>query len=66
MRSTTTVALTTRGREDAETTLLSGPLPDQAALQGVLVQMIRLGLTLLFLDLDTGEAPGIEKSRTIP
>jgi hypothetical protein len=31
--------------EDAGTTLLSGPLPDQAALYGVLLQIIRLGLT---------------------
>jgi hypothetical protein len=34
-------------QEDAGTTLLSGPLPDQAALHGVLLQIIRLGLTLL-------------------
>src|SRR5689334_6300594 len=32
--------------EDAGTTLLSGPLPDQAALQGTLLQVIRLGLTV--------------------
>jgi len=35
--------------EDAGTTLLSGPLPDQAALHGVLFQIVRLGLTLLSL-----------------
>ena len=36
-------------------TLLSGPLPDQAALQGVLLQIVRLGLTLL--SLETSEVP---------
>ncbi len=35
--------------------LLSGTLPDQAALHGVLLQIIRLGLTLL--SLETSEAP---------
>jgi effector-binding domain-containing protein len=34
------------------TTLLSGFLPDQAALHGVLLQMIRLGLVLLSLETD--------------
>ncbi|GCE15505.1 hypothetical protein [Tengunoibacter tsumagoiensis] len=32
------------------TTLLSGNLPDQAALHGVLLQIVRLGLTLLSLE----------------
>jgi hypothetical protein len=41
--------------EEAGTTLLSGPLPDPAALHGVLLQLIRLGLTLL--SLEAGEAP---------
>jgi hypothetical protein len=36
--------------EDAGTTLLSGSLPDQAALQGVLLQIVRLGLVLLSLE----------------
>ena len=36
--------------EDAGTTLLSGPLPDQAALQGTLLQAIRQGLTVLSLE----------------
>ncbi|MBA2677933.1 MAG: hypothetical protein H0U76_06000 [Ktedonobacteraceae bacterium] len=45
--------------EEAGTTLLSGPLPDQAALQGVLLQIIRLGLILL--SLETREAPGREE-----
>jgi hypothetical protein len=36
--------------EDAGTTLLLGSLPDQAALQGVLLQIVRLGLTLLSLE----------------
>jgi hypothetical protein len=42
--------------EEAGTTQLSGSLPDQAALYGVLLQIIRLGLTLL--SLETGEAAG--------
>ncbi len=37
------------------TTRLSGTLPDQAALHGVLLQIIRLGLTLL--SLETSEVP---------
>jgi hypothetical protein len=45
--------------EDAGTTLLSGPLPDQAALQGILLQIVRLGLTLL--SLETSETPGGEE-----
>jgi hypothetical protein len=44
--------------EAAGSTLLEGSLPDQAALQGVLLQTIRLGLALL--SLETGEAPGAE------
>jgi hypothetical protein len=32
------------------TTVLSGPLPDQAALYGMLLQINRLGLTLLALE----------------
>ena len=36
--------------------MLSGTLPDQAALQGVLLQIIRLGLTLL--SLETSETSG--------
>lgn len=32
-------------------TLLSGSLPDQAALHGVLLRIIRLGLTLLSLEM---------------
>jgi hypothetical protein len=46
--------------EDAGTTLFSGTLPDQAALHGVLLQIIRLGLTLL--SLGTSEAPGREET----
>lgn len=41
--------------EDAGTTLLVGYLPDQAALHGVLLQVVRLGLTLL--SLESGEVP---------
>ena len=47
-------------QQEAGTTLLSGPLPDQAALQGVLLQIVRLGLTLL--SLETSEAPGGEEA----
>ena len=43
-------------QQEAGTTLLSGPLPDQAALYGVLLQLIRLGLALL--SLETSEGPG--------
>jgi hypothetical protein len=37
-------------REAAGTTVLSGPLPDQAALYGMLLKINRLGLTLLALE----------------
>ena len=37
-------------REPAGTTLLSGSLPDQAALYGMLLKIDRLGLTLLALE----------------
>ena len=47
-------------QQEAGTTLLSGPLPDQAALYGVLLQIVRLGLTLL--SLETSEAPGGEEA----
>ncbi len=45
-------------QQEAGTTLLLGFLPDQAALHGVLLQIVRLGLTLL--SLETSEAPGGE------
>lgn len=41
-------------QQQAGTTLLSGTLPDQAALHGVLLQIIRLGLTLLSLETSEG------------
>ena len=41
-------------QQEAGDTLLSGTLPDQAALHGMLLQIIRLGLTLL--SLETSEA----------
>lgn len=47
-------------QQETGTTLLSGTLPDQAALYGVLLQIVRLGLTLL--SLETGEAPGDEEA----
>ena len=34
-------------QQEAGTTLLSGSLPDQAALHGLLLQIVRLGLVLL-------------------
>ena len=47
-------------QQETGTTLLSGSLPDQAALHGVLLQIVRLGLTLL--SLETSEAPGGEEA----
>ena len=47
-------------QQEAGTTLLSGPLPDQAALYGVLLQLIRLGLVLL--SLETSAGPGGERA----
>ncbi len=46
------------------TTLLSGTLPDQAALQGMLLQIIRLGLTLL--SLETSESSEWEETARPP
>jgi hypothetical protein len=43
--------------QDAGTTLLSGPLPDQAALHGVLLLIIRLSLTLLSLETSEEASP---------
>jgi hypothetical protein len=40
--------------QDTGTTLLSGMFPDQAALHGLLLQIVRLGPTLL--SLETSEA----------
>jgi hypothetical protein len=51
-------------QQEAGTTLLSGTLPDQSALHGVLLQFIRLGLVLL--SLETSEAPGGEKAAECP
>jgi hypothetical protein len=51
-------------QQEGGTTLLSGTLPDQAALHGVLLQIIRLGLVLL--DLSTREAPGGEEAAERP
>ena len=47
--------------EDAGVSLLSGPVPDQAALHGLLLQIVNLGLPLL--SLETGEEPPQEGSR---
>jgi hypothetical protein len=43
--------------EPSGTTLLSGPLPNQAALFGVLFKINRLGLTLLSLEAQGGADP---------
>jgi hypothetical protein len=51
-------------QQEGGTTLLSGTLPDQAALQGVLLQIIRLGLVLL--ELSTREAPNGEEAAERP
>lgn len=46
--------------EETGSSLLCGPLPDQAALHGVLLQIIRLGLPLL--SLETSEASQREQT----
>ena len=43
-------------QQESGTTLLSGTLPDQAALHGVLLQIVRLGLTLLSLETSQSQA----------
>ena len=47
-------------QQEAGTTMLSGSLPDQAALHGLLLQIVRLGLVLL--SLETSEAKGAEEA----
>jgi hypothetical protein len=47
-------------QQEAGITLLSGSLPDQAALHGLLLQIVRLGLTLL--SLETSEPPRGEEA----
>ena len=47
-------------QQEAGTTLLSGTLPDQAALHGLLLQIVRLGLMLL--SLETSESPRGEEA----
>ena len=47
-------------QQEAGTTLLSGMLPDQAALHGVLLQIVRLGLVLL--SLATSDVAGGEEA----
>ena len=44
-------------QQEAGATLLSGTLPDQAALYGVLLQLIRLGLVLLSLGTSQDQEP---------
>ena len=43
-------------QQESGTTLLSGTLPDQAALHGVLLLIVRLGLTLLSLETSQSQA----------
>jgi hypothetical protein len=43
--------------EASGATLLSGSLPDQAALHGILLQIVRLGLTLISLETDEARSP---------
>jgi len=47
-------------QQEDGTTLLSGSLPDQAALHGLLLQIVRLGLVLL--SLETSEPKGAEEA----
>ena len=47
-------------QQETGTSLLSGSLPDQAALHGLLLQIVRLGLVLL--SLETSEAKGAEEA----
>lgn len=46
------------------TTVLSGHLPDQAALYGVLLTIRRLGLTLLALETSQSQEQGEPEERT--
>jgi hypothetical protein len=48
-------------QQEAGTTLLSGDLPDQAALHGLLLQIVRLGLELL--SLEASAAKGDEEAK---
>ena len=43
-------------QQETGTTLLSGTLTDQAALHGVLLQIVRLGLTLLSVETSESQA----------
>lgn len=45
--------------EEEGTTLLSGSLPDQAALYGMLLKIRQLGLSLLWLDCDDASGPEV-------
>jgi hypothetical protein len=47
----------------AEETILSGPLPDQAALHGVLNKIRDLGLTLLSVVVETADPGALDESR---
>jgi hypothetical protein len=46
-------------QQETGTTLLSGTLTDQAALHGVLLQIVRLGLTLLSVETSESQAKNV-------
>jgi hypothetical protein len=48
--------------EDGEVTDITGRLPDQSALQGVLVRIWNLNLTVLSVDTSPGEDGGQEEA----
>jgi hypothetical protein len=58
--------------QDRPDTILRGPLGDQAALQGVLQRLLRLGLELIEVHacgdgpVDRGRAPGIDDGQGDP
>ncbi len=51
-------------QQETGTTLLEGALPDQAALYGMLLQLVRLGLVLL--SLETSDTPEGEQAAERP
>jgi hypothetical protein len=52
--------------QESGTTQLSGSLPDQAALHGVLLRIIRLGLTLLSLETSEKDSCEVAAESTPP
>jgi hypothetical protein len=51
--------------EEAGTTMLSGPLPDQAALYGVLLKIDRLGLALLAVESSEMQRNPLEEKENV-